>query len=239
MCCFPLERSPRDLHCSSLPLAYLAISSALLNLEHTLTGQPTCLDTSVLVHFHTFWHGAVLLEGLVAEEVLTQEAAAQLLQEAQYIPNAVHCQQVQEVLLPLKKCWDWKGNKSSSIPSKVWLFIIWEQGRFHTNICLHVSKYFTQSPHLKSKTDYKSLRTWIHVTQITFPWEHWKCSLAWMVVQGYLREASNWKLLYMIKSRQLQCNSQSSKENEKMRIKDVAVNRIKGTRVLLRSGLPD
>lgn len=154
VCCFPLERSPRDLRCSSISLAHLAISSALSNLEHTLTGQPTCLDTSVLVHLHAFWHGAVLLEGLIAEEVLTQEAAAQLLQEAQDIPDAVHCQQVQEVLLPLKKCWDWKANKSDSIPSKVWMVIIWEQGRrFHTNICLHVLKYFTQSPHLKFKTD--------------------------------------------------------------------------------------
>lgn len=78
-------------------------SSAPLKLEHKLIRQPTCLHPSVLVHLRGFWRGAVLLGRLVAEEVVTQEAATELLQEAQDIPDAVHCQQAQEMLLPLKR----------------------------------------------------------------------------------------------------------------------------------------
>jgi len=81
-----------------------AISSALLNLESKPIKQPTCLHLSVFIHFWAFRHSVVLLEGLVAEEIVTQEAATELLQEAQDIPDAVHYQEAQEMLLPLKRC---------------------------------------------------------------------------------------------------------------------------------------
>lgn len=65
--------------------------------------QPTCLHPSVFISLWAVCHGTVLLERLVAEEIVTQEAATQLLQEAQDIPNAVHYQQALEMLLPLKR----------------------------------------------------------------------------------------------------------------------------------------
>lgn len=65
--------------------------------------EPTCLHPSVLVHLRALRHGTVLLERLVAEEIVTQEAATELLQEAQDIPNAVHHQQALVMLLPLKR----------------------------------------------------------------------------------------------------------------------------------------
>lgn len=65
--------------------------------------QPTCLHPSVSIALWALWHGAALLERLVAEEIVTQEAATQLLQEAQHIPDAVHHQQALEMLLPLKR----------------------------------------------------------------------------------------------------------------------------------------
>lgn len=74
-----------------------------MNPEHKQISQPTCLHPSVLVHLRGSWRGAVLLERLVAEEVVTQEAATELLQEAQDVADAVHCQQAQEMLLPLER----------------------------------------------------------------------------------------------------------------------------------------
>lgn len=66
--------------------------------------QPTCLHPSVLTPLCALCHGfSVLLEGLVAEEVVTQQAATQLLQEAQDVPDAVHYQQALQMLLPLKR----------------------------------------------------------------------------------------------------------------------------------------
>ena len=44
----------------------------------------------------------MLSDGLVAEEVLTEEAATELLQEAQHVANAVHHRQAQQVLLPIE-----------------------------------------------------------------------------------------------------------------------------------------
>lgn len=66
--------------------------------------QPTCLHPSVFTPVRALSQGlSVGREGLVAEEVVTQQAATQLLQEAQDVPDAVHHQQVLQMLLPLKR----------------------------------------------------------------------------------------------------------------------------------------
>lgn len=132
------------------PLAYTVqdqkktvISSALINLELKSIKQPTCLHLSVFIHLWAFRYSVVLLERLVAEEIVTQEAATELLQEAQDVPNAVHYQQAQEMLLPLKRSWNWKASRSNSIPGDARQEEEWEQGkRFHMSICLCVLKYF-------------------------------------------------------------------------------------------------
>lgn len=79
------------------------MSSARLHLEPKVIKQPTCLHPPVFVPLRALGRGAVLLERLVAEEIVTQEAATELLQEAQDIPDAVHYQQALEMLLPLKR----------------------------------------------------------------------------------------------------------------------------------------
>lgn len=139
-CCLPLGQSHRDPQFSSIYSTgpkKTVISSALLNLEPKLIKQPTCLHPSVFIHFWAFWHGTVLLERLVAEEIVTQEAATELLQEAQDIPDAVHYQQAQEMLLPLKRSWNWKASRSKSIPGDARREEGWEQGKsFHTSICM-------------------------------------------------------------------------------------------------------
>lgn len=45
-------------------------------------------------------------EGLVAEEVITQKASAQLGEEAEDIPDAIHHGQTPQVLFPIKGCRD-------------------------------------------------------------------------------------------------------------------------------------
>ena len=44
----------------------------------------------------------------MAEEVITQEASAQLGEEAEDVPDAVHHWQTPQVLFPIKGCRDWK-----------------------------------------------------------------------------------------------------------------------------------
>lgn len=68
-----------------------------------MTKHPTCLHLCAFTALGALCAGAVLLEGLVAEEIVTQQAATQLLQEAQHVPDAVHYQQALEMLLPLKR----------------------------------------------------------------------------------------------------------------------------------------
>lgn len=48
---------------------------------------------------------AVLGNGLVAEEVLTVQAATKFLQEAEHVVDAVHHRQAEEVLLPIERGW--------------------------------------------------------------------------------------------------------------------------------------
>lgn len=45
----------------------------------------------------------MLGDGLVAEEVLTVQAATEFLQEAQHVVDAVHHGEAEKVLLPIKR----------------------------------------------------------------------------------------------------------------------------------------
>lgn len=53
-------------------------------------------------------------EGLVAEEVITQEASAQLGEEAEHVPDAVHHRQAPQVLLPIERCRHWKATETTT-----------------------------------------------------------------------------------------------------------------------------
>lgn len=50
----------------------------------------------------------------MAEEVVTQEASAQLGKEAEDVPNTVHHGQTPQVLLPVKGCGDWKSTETAT-----------------------------------------------------------------------------------------------------------------------------
>jgi hypothetical protein len=47
----------------------------------------------------------VRADGLVAEQVLAVQAAAELLQEAQHVPDAVDHRQAEQVLLAVERGW--------------------------------------------------------------------------------------------------------------------------------------
>ena len=55
----------------------------------------------------------MLGNGLITEEVFTVQAAAELLQKAEHIVDAVHHREAEEVLLPIKCGWRSKTGRTS------------------------------------------------------------------------------------------------------------------------------
>lgn len=107
--------------------------------------QPTCLHPVPV----SLWAVPVRLEGLVAEEVVTLQAATQLLQEAQHIANAVHHQQALEVLLPLERSCNWKAKQEQLNTCGCMAEGRMRAGEIILLKYLHVLKYFAKLPYLR------------------------------------------------------------------------------------------
>lgn len=76
--------------------------------------KPTRLHPAFLVFLGFLGGTGAPGEGLVAEEVIAQEASAQLGEEAKDVPDAVHHRQAPQVLFPIKGRGDWKTRDSTS-----------------------------------------------------------------------------------------------------------------------------
>ena len=70
---------------------------------HMLCHWCACTPPTRQWHCVSLVRGPIVLsDGLVAEEVFTVQAAAELLKKAQHVAHAVHHRQAQQVLLPIE-----------------------------------------------------------------------------------------------------------------------------------------